>query len=528
MKFGRVVNTCWLVIMKNKYSYFFWILLLVLTLVKLLYIGWGPLDLAPDEAHYWDWSRHLAPSYYSKGPVVAYTIFLGTKLGEITGFCPPNPAFWVRFPAVLNSSFLGILAWLLSRKLWRDYRISFYTALILTAIPIYAVGSIIMTVDNPLMLFWALFIYLILLALEREKSNYWYLAGVVLGLGLLTKYTMIILIPCLIFYLIGSIQHRFWLRRKEFFLCLGIAVLFFLPVVLWNWKHNWIGFRHLQGQAGLAGTSLKEPFFSKNSLWLLGEFIGTQFGVISPGLFFIIGWSFVKAWRVYKKERDYRYSFLFWMGVPLGVFYLFLSFHKACQANWPAPVYFTGAVLAGLFFTRDRWIRFLKVSIWIGLILWLLVFGIDILGKLGVSIPNRLDPTVRLSGWRKLGQEVGMVRDKLRKDGSVFIFSDRYQITSELAFYVPGKPVTYCVNIGRRMNQYDLWEGFGTFNGYNAIYVKHRDREMDPLIAHMFRAWEKLPLVNIWRNSRLIHQYSVFLCYGFKGNFEEIEDEITY
>jgi hypothetical protein len=30
-----------------------------------------PFDLAPDEAHYWDWSRHLDWSYYSKGPLVA-------------------------------------------------------------------------------------------------------------------------------------------------------------------------------------------------------------------------------------------------------------------------------------------------------------------------------------------------------------------------------------------------------------------------------------------------------------------------
>src|SRR5215813_5439928 len=39
-----------------------------------------PLDLAPDEAHYWDWSRNLDWSYYSKGPLVAYLIRLGTEL----------------------------------------------------------------------------------------------------------------------------------------------------------------------------------------------------------------------------------------------------------------------------------------------------------------------------------------------------------------------------------------------------------------------------------------------------------------
>ncbi|MEY4191655.1 MAG: hypothetical protein RIR17_2391, partial [Planctomycetota bacterium] len=41
----------------------------LLHLLYLLYFC--PLNLAPDEAHYWDWSRHLDWSYYSKGPMVS-------------------------------------------------------------------------------------------------------------------------------------------------------------------------------------------------------------------------------------------------------------------------------------------------------------------------------------------------------------------------------------------------------------------------------------------------------------------------
>src|SRR5882757_248667 len=33
-----------------------------------------PIDLSGDEAQYWDWSRRLDLSYYSKGPLVAYII----------------------------------------------------------------------------------------------------------------------------------------------------------------------------------------------------------------------------------------------------------------------------------------------------------------------------------------------------------------------------------------------------------------------------------------------------------------------
>lgn len=497
--------------MRSRYTLYFWILLLLLFIAKLLYIGWGPLDLAPDEAHYWDWSRHLDISYYSKGPFIAYNIFFGTFLGKLLGINPPNPGFWVRFPAVINSSLLGIIAWFFTNRLWRDKRYSFYVILILTAIPIYAVGSIITTVDNPLMLFWALYVYLVFLALDTGKGFYWCLSGLALGLGFLSKYIMIILIPCVFLYLLTTRQYRFWLARKEFYLGLLVSSIFFLPVLSWNIKYNWIGIRHLMGQAGV-----QKPLFSLH----IFEFIGMQVGVVSPIIFILIIMGFIKAWIL---RNDYKYNFLFWTGIPIGIFYLILSLHEYCQANWPAPLYLTGAVLTGRIFCNKG---ILKIGIVLGIIMWLLVFCIDLFP----NIPKNLDPTVRLRGWKKLGLEVGRIKEALPHlpaEGAGFIFSNTYQITSELAYYVPGQPAAYCVNLGRRMNQYDIWQDFDNLIGYNAVYVKHRDREIEEAVIDAFQSWEKLPLIDIEMGDRLIHQYSVFLCKGFKG-FEKGEHEVTY
>lgn len=499
--------------MKLNYSISFWILLACVFLLKLFYIGWGQLDLVPDEAHYWDWSRHLDISYYSKGPFIAYNIFVGTKLGEIIGINPPNPAFWVRFPAIVNSALLGIIAWFFANRLWKDRKTAFYSILILTAIPIYAIGSILMTIDNSLMLFWALYIYLVFLALETGKGRYWYFSGIVLGLGFLSKYTMIILIPCVLLYLLTGQQRRFWLKRKEFYFSVLIALIFFIPVILWNKQHNWIGMRHVAGQAGLAGRDLKEGFFNLQ----IFEFMGIQFGVVSPILFILIIFAFVKSWRL---RNDYRHSFLFWTGVPLGVFYLILSLHEYCQANWPAPIYFSGALLTAVFL-KDK--KILKTAIGIGLFMWLLVFAVDLLP----FIPTRLDPTLRLRGWKTLGKEVGKASGNFSKKENLFIFSDTYQITSELAFYTPGQPNTYCVNLGRRMNQYDLWQDFNKLIGYNAIYVKHRDQDMETEIKNAFKSYIKLPVLNIRQGEKLLHQYSIFLCTGFKG-LKKKDNEITY
>ena len=44
--------------------------MLALLLVRVIYLIWlCPWELVEDEAQYWDWSRHFALSYYSKGRV---------------------------------------------------------------------------------------------------------------------------------------------------------------------------------------------------------------------------------------------------------------------------------------------------------------------------------------------------------------------------------------------------------------------------------------------------------------------------
>src|SRR5262249_33116461 len=81
-------------------------LILGVAAARLAYLaGDCPLDLASDEAHYWDWSRHLDWSYYSKGPLVAWLIRLSCDLfGHWSELHTGNLMFAVRLPAVLCGS----------------------------------------------------------------------------------------------------------------------------------------------------------------------------------------------------------------------------------------------------------------------------------------------------------------------------------------------------------------------------------------------------------------------------------------
>src|SRR5256885_13616097 len=89
------------------------LLIVAAAVLRLLYLAFDcPLDLAPDEAHYWDWSRHLDWSYYSKGPLVAWLIRLSCALfGDWSYALTGNEALAVRLPAaVCCAVFVGNLS----------------------------------------------------------------------------------------------------------------------------------------------------------------------------------------------------------------------------------------------------------------------------------------------------------------------------------------------------------------------------------------------------------------------------------
>src|SRR5207244_1503678 len=87
--------------------------------LRLAYLAYDcPLDLAPDEAHYWDWSRHLDWSYYSKGPLVAYLIRAATLLAGDAQTA--NLMMVVRLPAVLCGSLLLLSLYVLTIQVYRN------------------------------------------------------------------------------------------------------------------------------------------------------------------------------------------------------------------------------------------------------------------------------------------------------------------------------------------------------------------------------------------------------------------------
>lgn len=487
------------------YTTVMFVFLLALSIFRIYYILYGPLDLSPDEAHYWEWSRRLDLSYYSKGPMIAYLIALSTSLFG-------NNEFGVRFLAVVFSILSSMVLYKLGKEMYHEDA-GAASAILFQLIPLYSAFGVILTIDSPFVFFWIVSLYLFWKATDQGTpghsfTGYWLLLGVSVGLGLLTKYTMAFFYLCAFLFLMLSSDKRVLLKTGSPYLALLISMIIFSPVIIWNAGHDWVTFRHTAGQAHLAdGLQI--------SLTSLAEFIGSQLGVITPVIFVHI---MIALWRVGgKAKRD----FLLWFSLPIIVFFVLKSIQGKVQANWAMTGYITGLIAFSEVYIH-KWKELgppLRRIIISGIVLSFVVAAIAHYPS-KFHVPTTLDPTARLRGWKELGRQVSDMHDEMRKGGRLFIFSDSYQIASELAFYGKGHPATYCVNLGRRMNQYDLWPDFHPLINSDAIFVTIGDVELHPRIKEAFDHYEKR-LLGVYDKDKFLRRYSVFLCRGFKGMKKE-------
>jgi hypothetical protein len=140
------------------------------------------------------------------------------------------------------------------------------------------------------------------------------------------------------------------------------------------------------------------------------------------------------------------------------------------------------------------------------------------LASVGLPLPRKLDLTRRLRGWADLGARVGTVHQEMSRSRPAFIFSDRYQVASEMMFYVPGHPHTFNIQLERRMNQFDVWGGTGEVRGWNAIFVTDRPDPPEAVLRSFDMVMLERPThTSTGGQSRTHDSWSIFRCYGFRG-----------
>jgi 4-amino-4-deoxy-L-arabinose transferase-like glycosyltransferase len=269
--------------------------------------------------------QHPALGYVDQPPL---TPLLSALSVALLGVSPTA----VRVLPALEMGLVVVLVALIARDLGGSRRAQVIAAALAGLSGYLAAGHLDTTTD-PDLLAWALVLWLVVRLLDGDDPRRWLLVGVVTGIGLENKTTLLFLGAGLA---AGLLLTRRWdvIRSPWAWLAVGIAVVLWLPNLLWQAANGWPQLAMAQAIAGYADENRAQVL---PLLWL---FTGPLLFPISlAGL----------GWLLFAKDSAQWRTIGF--GAIVALFLAVVSGGKAYYAIGSAPVFMAaGANLV------DRWL----------------------------------------------------------------------------------------------------------------------------------------------------------------------------
>ncbi|MEJ2814994.1 glycosyltransferase family 39 protein [Caulobacter sp. CCG-8] len=326
------------------------ILIGVLTILRVVALFVTPLELYPDEAQYWLWSRHLDFGYFSKPPVIAWLIWATTGIGG-------DAEAWLRIGSPLLNAATALIIARIATRLYGNERggtwVGAAAAAIFILMPGVQLSSVLITTDTPLLFFLALMIWAcVSLPHASPRVRIWVAAGMgaALGMAFLSKYAAIYALASLAVHLFLSREaRRAWTPAMAVAFFAALLVVF-APNMIWNYQHHFSTLEHTAANANWKSGKLFNPME-------LIQFVGSQFGVFGPMPFAVLGGGALLL-AVRKRLAAADITLLCFALPPLATVAA-QAFVSRANANWAAAAYVAGSVLVAAWLLRwdaRRWL----------------------------------------------------------------------------------------------------------------------------------------------------------------------------
>ncbi len=214
---------------------------IVWTLMPTLSRQNGPVDVI----ELFTWGRHPQWGYWKHPPLPAWVVGVLASLGD--------KRLWGAYLA--SQIAIGACFW----AVWRFARDflepphALLSVLLLEGVYYYNFRSIEFNHDVLLLPFWSWTTLLLWQALNSGNRCYWLLCGVMIGLGLLTKYAIfLLLVPLFVFMLLNN-QARNSLAKPGPYLALAVAAVIFVPHVVWVFSNDFTTIHYVLDRAKSQG-----------------------------------------------------------------------------------------------------------------------------------------------------------------------------------------------------------------------------------------------------------------------------------
>jgi 4-amino-4-deoxy-L-arabinose transferase-like glycosyltransferase len=442
------------------------------------------LPLHFDEAYYWVWSNHLQLSYFDHPPMIAWLIRAATVFGD---------AEWqIRLVPLSCSALAGLGIWSLANGLYGK-SVANKALLIFLLSPLAQMGFSLATPDAPLILGWTAVLFFVHKAIFGADRKYYYAAGVAAGFAMLSKYTAVLLLPGLLLFLLFSSRRR-ELVRKELWGAIGIGLMLFLPVLIWNAGHEWSSFRFQLGH-GLDSEKIL-------NLATFAEYLGAQ--AVGLNLIFFLFLLYLLLRFFGTMVSDERQAFLLWPCLTVLAFFGYAALFKRTEGNWAAPAHVTGIILIAKWLDCRRYSWAYKTGIALGIMMIMVL-----------KVPELFDflPRQMVMKRQVLGYDTMFRTADPLLTGSQVVLAGDYKLASLAWYYLPGRPIVHVVTPSR-FSQFNYWrEDFQIPMDADVIFFG--DKKQAALLGACFQV--VTPLTPLFYQDRYIsREIQVYQCRGFK------------
>jgi len=345
-----------------------------------------------DELYYLDCARHLAWGFVDFPPVTPLIAFLDQLVlpGSLEG---------LRLAPALAGAAVVVLAGLIARELGGDRLAQGLAALAAAVSPMFLGANLLFQTVTFDELTWGVVIYLLARLLRTGDRRLWLLVGASFGVGLETKYQVLMLGAGTAAGLLLTRERRQLLTPWPW-LGLAIAALLFAPNLWWQAQHGWASLVYTRNhQADIA----QDPRYT----YLLEQLL-----LFGPQLLPLAALAFGQLWR------DARFRALFWTAVVVEVGFLVVG----GKSYYAGPIYtllYAAGAVAAASYLRRAWARRAAVAAAVAVTLVLSPLALPILpasviGSSGIWKARK--DYADMFGWPALADQVAAVYGGLPAD----------------------------------------------------------------------------------------------------------------
>jgi 4-amino-4-deoxy-L-arabinose transferase-like glycosyltransferase len=462
-------------------------LIAAMTALRIVYAS--SIELRTDEAYYWTWSKENVLSFLDHPPMIAWFIRFGTAIFGDTNL-------GVRFAGIVAMLVTQLLLADIVRRVTHDARAVVLALLMPEAALYYGLLMAKVSPDIAMIPFAVAMLWALVRLHESGDARWWLAAGLFAGLALLSKFTVVMLLPAVVAFMLVPDWRRRWLLSPYPWLAALLAVVMFLPALIWNAQHDWASFR-FQFVRAVATHEV--------SLRTVGEFFGLQFGLVGFILLpVVLSGVALTAWRGYRHGNAVAILLSTSVIVPFGYFF-WKSLTLRVGDTWPTfiwPAGFAAVAINVALMPREGWpawmikssVSWVVAAIASGIVFVVLVFLYYVAAPW--NFIGKTDPIGGEAGYQAV---VDRAQAELQKTGATWIATTDYRTYSMLRWYFNGRvPVIQINERGRFIGFRD--PGMSMIRDHTGLYVAREPDDANPLWASTSAVREPLERVDrIWR-----------------------------